>query len=183
MEDGCRWCIRVDPDKPRRVQVWDAHAALAFLSMCRAYKPLLAAQRQQATLVGILDYLQPLVRQCSTPQLSTLLLDLAFIGCQSFKSHPLLTEVSMELYSRVQAGSLNSDDAVELADAIRALDKLDHCYDALSRAAGATRACVPEGTGSRAEANTVPDPPPWTGKSEECRSWLVAALFDHHLHQ
>lgn len=120
----------------RFVQVWDAHAALAFLSMCRAYKPLLAAQRQQATLVGILDFLQPLVRQCSTAQLATLLLDLAFIGCQSFKSHPLLSEVSMELYGRVQAGTLTADNAVELADAIRALDKLDHCHDALSRAAG-----------------------------------------------
>lgn len=119
------------------MQVWDAHAALAFLSMCRAYKPLLAAQRQQATLVGILDFLQPLVRQCSTAQLATLLLDLAFIGCQSFKSHPLLSEVSMELYGRLQSGSLTSEHAVELADAIRALDKLDHCHDALSRAAGA----------------------------------------------
>lgn len=119
------------------LQLWDAHAALSFLSMCRAYKPLLAAQRQQATLVGILDYLQPLVRQCSTAQLATLLLDLAFIGCQSFKSHPLLAEVSMELHGRLQGGSLTSEHAVELADAIRALDKLDHCHDALSRAAGA----------------------------------------------
>jgi hypothetical protein len=113
---------------------------LEFMSMCRAYKPLLAAQRQKSTLVAILDYLMPLVGQCSTSQIATLLLDLAFIGCQSFKAHGILPHISNELYIRVQTGALGKDHAIELADAIRALDKLDHCHDALSHAAGMIQA-------------------------------------------
>jgi hypothetical protein len=104
--------------------------------MCRAYKPLLAAKRQQSTLVSILDFLMPIVTTCSTSDLSTLLLDLAFIGCQSFKVHGILNELSTELYNRIQSGLLSNEHAIELADAIRALDKLDHCHDALSRSAG-----------------------------------------------
>lgn len=106
--------------------------------MCRAYKPLLAAQRQQSTLVSILDFLMPIVTRCNTSELSTLLLDLAFIGCQSFKVHNILNELSTELYHRIQSGALRKEHAIELADAIRALDKLDHCHDALSRSAGET---------------------------------------------
>lgn len=118
------------------MQTWQVQDCLDFLSMCRAYKPLLAAQRQQSTLVSILDFLMPIVTSCSTGELSTLLLDLAFIGCQSFKVHSILSELSTELYGRIQSGALTKDNAVELADAIRALDKLDHCHDALSRSAG-----------------------------------------------
>ena len=118
------------------MQTWRVQDCLSFLSMCRAYKPLLAAQRQQSTLVTILDYLTPLVATCTTSELSTLLLDLAFIGCQSFKVHNILNELSSELYNRVQSGDVGQEQAVELADAIRALDKLDHCHDALSRCAG-----------------------------------------------
>ena len=78
----------------------------------------------------------PIVATCSTGELSTLLLDLAFIGCQSFKVHSILNDLSTELYNRIQSGELAKAQAVELADAIRALDKLDHCHDALSRSAG-----------------------------------------------
>jgi hypothetical protein len=116
------------------LQTWSVHTALAFLSMCRSYKPLLSAQRQHSTLVAILDHLQPRVPRCNTAQLSTLLLDMAFIGCQSFKAHGILPAVSGELYDRLEAGALTMEHAVELADAIRALDKLDHCHDGLSRA-------------------------------------------------
>lgn len=104
--------------------------------MCRSYKPLLAAQRQQSTLVCILDFLMPIVTRCTTRELSTLLLDLAFIGCQSFKVHNILNELSTELFNRIQSGTLAEAQSVELADTIRALDKLDHCHDDLSRAAG-----------------------------------------------
>jgi hypothetical protein len=45
-----------------------------------------------------------------------------------------------QLYIRVQTGALGKDHAIELADAIRALDKLDHCHDALSHAAGMIQA-------------------------------------------
>lgn len=121
------------------MQDWDVDAALAFLSACRAYKPLLSAQRQHSTLVAILDFLTTCNADCTTSQLSVLLLDMAFIGCQSFKTHPILSVISAELFARVSGGGIGPDAAVEVADSIRALDKLDHCNVGLSAAACARR--------------------------------------------
>jgi hypothetical protein len=120
-----------------RLQEWTTDTALAFLSLCRAHKPLLAAQRPHATLTAVLDVLARSAPACSSAQLATALLDMAFIGCQSFKSHEALDAVNATLYERIASGELGPESALELADAVRALDKLDHCHAGLSAAAGA----------------------------------------------
>lgn len=112
-------------------------SVMAFLSACRAHKPLLAAQRAHSTLVAILDFLETRAPLATTPHLSTLLLDLAFIGCQSFKAHGVLAEVSGELLARVQQGRAGPAQAVQLADSVRALDKLEHPHEGLYNAVGA----------------------------------------------
>jgi hypothetical protein len=119
------------------VQQWDVPSALAFLRCCRVHKPLLAAQRQHSTLVSILSFLQNRAAEATTLQLSSLLLDLAFIGCQSFKAHGVLPAISRELVQRITDGSLDGSAAVQLADSVRAFDKLEHAHAALHAAAGA----------------------------------------------